>query len=97
MKPKVELGFLCVFLLMFFGSNGASTFPLSFTCLIVSKILTYLFKILSVRRPSRKISTIRPYHNNPRKRFGLKNTIKKFIKSMEILSLVKAELGNLND
>ena len=48
----------------------------SFLDSIISKILSFLHALLSVRRPSRKISTIPIYHDNLRKGFNLKDTMK---------------------
>ena len=56
----------------------------SFLDSIISKILSFLHALLSVRRPSRKISTIPIYHDNLRKGFNLKDTTKDFIKTMKI-------------
>ena len=77
----------------------SSTFPLSFLDLIVSKILNFSYKLLSVLRLSRKIycSTTPTYHDNSKKRFYLKDTAKNTIKTWNISNLLNTDLGNLND
>ena len=52
------------------------------------------FTLLSVKRPSRKTIAIPTCHDNPRKRFHLKDTTKNSIKCMEISSLLNTDLGN---
>ena len=74
--------------------------PLSFLYLIILKILTFSYTLLSVRRPSRKTSAIWAYHNEekfPRKRFHLQDTSKTSVKIMEFSSLLNTDLGNWND
>ena len=68
--------------------------------MIILKILTFSYTLLSVGRPSRKTSAIRAYHDEekiPRKRFHLQDTTKTSIKTMEISSLLNTDLGNWNE
>ena len=80
-----------------FRPNGISTIPLSFLYLIVLKILTFSYTLLSAGRPSRKTSATRTYHDEekiPRKKFHLQDTTKTSIKTMETSSLLNTDLGN---
>ena len=55
------------------------TIHLSFPYLIILKILTFSYTLLSPGRPSRKTSAIRTYHDEekiPRKKFHLQETTK---------------------
>ena len=83
-----------------FRPNGISTIPLSFLYLIVLKILTFSYALLSAGRPSRKTSAIRTYHDEekiPRKKFHLQDITKTSIKTMETSSLLNTDLANWND
>ena len=60
-------------------------FLLTFLDSTISKNLSFLHTLLSVRRPSTKIALFL-YHDNLRKRFNLKDTTKDFIKTMKIKS-----------
>ena len=76
--------------------NEWSVFPLGFLDSIISKILTFSYTLLSVRRPSRK-TTIPTYPGNSKIRFHLKGTTKNSIKTMDISSMLNTDLSNLNE
>ena len=80
----------------FFRPLGASTFPLSFFDSGNSKILSFSYTLISVRRSSRKTSTIPTYHGNSKKRLFLKDTTKNSITAMETSSLINTEFGSWN-
>ena len=71
-------------------------FALAFLDLIISKILTFSYTLLSVRRPIRKTTgnTIPTYHG---KSTPFKRYTKNSIKTMDISSLLNTDLGNLID
>ena len=77
-----------------------SSSPLSFLFLIILKVLTFSYTLLSVGTPSRKTSAIRVYDDEEkitRKILHLQDTTKTSIKTMEISSLLNTDLGNWND
>ena len=68
--------------------------------MIILKILTFSYTLLSAGRPSKKTSAIRTYNGEekiPRKKFHLQDTTKTSIKTMEIFSLLNTDLGNWNE
>ena len=74
-------------------------FPVGFLDSIISKILTFSYTLLRVRKPFPKDygSTIPTYHGNSKIRFYLKDTTITSTKTMDISSLLNTDLDNLNE